>query len=256
MQTKCPHCHTVFRIAQTQLEIADGLVRCGFCKKIFHARIENELTGKDIRGDILSETRDTDSHQAQAAVATGTDQKRSTPTADDAFTADALEAQAHVKPYSAFATAAWSLAILILIATLITEYLWFNQPELLQFPQLKPITDRLCEWVDCERLQLRDAKQIELISRNVYTHPNAKDALMITTTIVNHASYAQPYPNVQIDFSDVRGELLASRRFTPEEYLQVDQTQLSLLQSGTPVTFGLEIQDPGNQAITYEFSFH
>ena len=256
MQTKCPHCHTVFRIAQTQLEMADGLVRCGFCKKIFHAQIENELTGDENRGDSLSETRETDSHQAKAVVATGTDQNRFTLTDDEAFMADALEPQAHVKPYSAFATTAWSLAILILIATLITEYLWFNQPELLQSPQLKPITDRLCEWVDCERLQMRDAKQIELVSRNVYTHPNAKDALMITTTIVNHASYAQPYPNVQIDFSDVRGELIASRRFTPGEYLQVEKMQPGLLQSGTPVTFGLEIQDPGNQAITYEFSFH
>ena len=256
MQTECPHCHTVFRIARAQLEMADGLVRCGFCKKIFHARIENELTGDENRGDILTKARRTDSQQAQAVAATGTDQTRFTSTADDASIADELVARTHVKPYSAFATAAWSLAILVLIATLITEYLWFNQPELLQHPQLKPVTARLCEWVDCERLQMRDPAQIELISRNVYTHPNEKDALMISTTIVNHASYAQPYPDVQIDFSDVRGELIASRRFAPEEYLQIDNMPVSLLQSGSPVTFGLEIQDPGNQAITYEFSFY
>lgn len=256
MQTECPHCHTVFRIAQAQLEIADGLVRCGFCKKIFHARIENELTDNEDRGDILSEIRQNDSQQAQVIAATATDQTPLTSTADNIVIADELETRSRVKPYSALATAAWSLAILVLIATLITEYLWFNQPELLQNPQLQPLTARLCEWVDCERLQMRDPAQVELISRNVYTHPNEKDALMITTTMVNHAPYAQPYPNVQIDFSDVRGELIASRRFTPEEYLQIGTMQVSQLQSGAPVTFGLEIQDPGNQAITYEFSFH
>ena len=95
-----------------------------------------------------------------------------------------------------------------------------------------------------------------MISRNIYTHPNEEEALMVSTTVVNHASYAQPYPDVQIDFSDVRGKLIASRRFRPEEYLQSEQKQEDLLQSGTPVTFGLEIRDPGKQAITYEFSFH
>jgi hypothetical protein len=105
-------------------------------------------------------------------------------------------------------------------------------------------------------MQQRDPAQIEMISRNVYTHPNASNALMVSTTLVNHASYAQPYPDVQIDFSNVRGELVASRRFEPEEYLQHDQQQPGLMQSGNPVTFGLEIRDPGQEAITYEFSFH
>ena len=238
------------------MEMADGLVRCGFCKKIFNARVENEPTANENRSGFSGETRQTDPQHARAVAAIGSDQTAFTSATDDSFVADEPEARTQVKPYSAFTTAAWSLAILVLIATLITEYLWFNQPGLLQYPQLKPITARLCEWVDCERLQMRDPAQIELISRNVYTHPNAKEALMITTTMVNHASFAQPYPDVQIDFSDVRGELVASRRFTPEEYLQIDETQVSLLQSGAPVTFGLEIQDPGNQAITYEFSFH
>jgi hypothetical protein len=95
-----------------------------------------------------------------------------------------------------------------------------------------------------------------MISRNVYTHPNAKNALMVSTTMVNHASFAQPYPDVQIDFSDVRGELIASRRFTPDEYLRTETEKLQLLPSGNAITFGLEIKDPGKDAITYEFSFH
>ena len=154
------------------------------------------------------------------------------------------------------ATVSWSLAILVLIAALAAEYIWFNQPELMLDPRLEPLTAKLCELTDCQHLQMRNPSKIEMISRNVYTHPNEKEALMVSTTLVNHASYAQPYPDVQIDFSNVRGELVASRRFIPEEYLQTDSEQLSLLQSGNPITFGLEIIDPGKEAITYEFSFH
>jgi predicted Zn finger-like uncharacterized protein len=242
MQTECPHCHTVFRIAQAQLDIADGMVRCGFCKEIFDAHAEHELPDNESQ---LAAPEDTPLHDIQQTEAPADDEKSDEPRADT-----------HANAYSTLATVAWSLAILVLITALVTEYLWFNQPELFQHERLQPVTAKLCELIDCEHLQLRDASQIEMISRNVYSHPNENNALMVSTTIVNHAPYAQPYPEVQIDFSDVRGKLIASRRFAPEEYLQTDRQQLSLLPSGTPATFGLEIKDPGNQAITYEFSFH
>lgn len=35
--TQCPHCHTTFRTSVTQLQSADGMVRCGACLKIFVA---------------------------------------------------------------------------------------------------------------------------------------------------------------------------------------------------------------------------
>ena len=200
--------------------MADGMVRCGFCKKVFNARSVNDSESQlESPEDTFHAGRDSGS-------------------------------------YSMLATVSWSLAILVLIAALAAEYIWFNEPELLQNPRLEPLTAKLCKLTDCDHLQMRDPSKIEMISRNVYTHPNEKDALMVSTTLVNHAAYAQPYPEVQIDFSNVRGELVASRRFTPEEYLQADSEQPGLLQSGNPITFGLEIVDPGTQAITYEFSFH
>lgn len=35
--TQCPHCLTVFHVSSEQLEIADGLVRCGACRQVFAA---------------------------------------------------------------------------------------------------------------------------------------------------------------------------------------------------------------------------
>ncbi|MDH5484655.1 MAG: zinc-ribbon domain-containing protein, partial [Gammaproteobacteria bacterium] len=37
MQTECPHCHTVFRVSEEQLERADAQLRCGHCLAIFTA---------------------------------------------------------------------------------------------------------------------------------------------------------------------------------------------------------------------------
>jgi hypothetical protein len=65
---------------------------------------------------------------------------------------------------------------------------------------------------------------------------------------------------MQIHFSDVRGGSVAARRFLPDEYLPKellsDTTDLPLLlEPDTNMTFTMEIQDPGKQAMTYEFDF-
>jgi hypothetical protein len=76
----------------------------------------------------------------------------------------------------------------------------------------------------------------------------------------NNSYFAQPYPVMEIDFSDIRGDTVAARRFLPTEYLphndqQIDNKQLHLLQPNTNTSFSLEVQDPGAQAMTYEFNF-
>ncbi|MEX1082543.1 MAG: MJ0042-type zinc finger domain-containing protein, partial [Halofilum sp. (in: g-proteobacteria)] len=45
MNTQCPHCHTVFRIAPAQIEAAGGRVRCSQCRTAFdaRARLQKEL---------------------------------------------------------------------------------------------------------------------------------------------------------------------------------------------------------------------
>lgn len=42
LSTQCPHCKATFRVAQDQLKLRAGLVRCGNCKEIFNG-IENLL---------------------------------------------------------------------------------------------------------------------------------------------------------------------------------------------------------------------
>ncbi len=46
--TQCPHCHTSFRTSVSQLQSADGMVRCGACLRVFAAD-DNLLPSADIR---------------------------------------------------------------------------------------------------------------------------------------------------------------------------------------------------------------
>ena len=140
------------------------------------------------------------------------------------------------------------------------EYVWFNRDQLNNIPELQAAINTLCQQVKCKNFSIRDPANIELITRNIYSHPNEKSALMVNVTMKNNAAFAQPYPVMQIDFSDIRGNIVAARRFWPKEYLaseyqQGNTEQPYLLQARTSASITLEIQDPGKQAMTYEFNF-
>lgn len=189
----------------------------------------------------------------------------------DFFDEDDDESLSHVVPEqfkhaynsdlnSFLSTFFWGIGSLLLIGTLALEYAWFNRDQLNQIPQLQAWTKELCQRFECKDISIRDPKKIELISRNVYSHPNEKNALMVNITMKNQADFAQPYPVMQIRFSDVRGGDVAARRFLPDEYLPAEilqqaTPQAKLFEAGTNMTFTMEIQDPGKQAMTYEFDF-
>jgi hypothetical protein len=163
-------------------------------------------------------------------------------------------------PHSAKSTLLWSIGILTLTATLLIEYAWFNRDQFKHVPELQTWIEKICQQVECKNAALRDPSKIELVSRNVYSHPGEKNALMVNVTMKNNANFAQPYPVMQIEFSNVRGGTVAARRFLPSEYLPVESRQAGteqrrLLLPNASSSITMEIQDPGKQAMTYEFNF-
>lgn len=300
MQTQCPHCETRFRVTETQVNIADGLVRCGVCHEIFNAfdvareddlqpslldenQSPTQQTGIDLEQTAAQETQDLhleknlsgndDAPRNDAALSASKTPASVQANKDnfDFFDETVNESLPHVVPekfrdsysaesHSVVSTLLWSIGILLLTATLLIEYVWFNREQFNQVPEVQAWINRLCQQVACNQVSMRDPARIELVSRNVYSHPNEKKALMVNVTLKNNADFAQPYPVMQIDFSDVRGGTIAARRFYPTEYLPVELQQLKTRQSpllppGTSATISMEIQDPGKQAMTYEFNF-
>ena len=298
MQTQCPHCATRFRVTESQVKTADGYVRCSVCKQVFNAidvaetdkplsplhdqkhaiddtgnpaQIDPQFPSSDMPLD--KEESDTTHHTEPETIDLNRTSASAEPHKDafDFFNEEATESLPHVVPeklkdrYASgsaplLSNLLWGAATLLLTATLFIEYAWFNRDQLNQIPQLRALSDKICQQVDCKDISMRDPSKIELISRNVYSHPNEKDALMVNVTMKNLAEFAQPFPVMQIYFSDVRGGSVAARRFFPEEYLAEEYLSDNagsplLLEPDTNMTFSMEIQDPGKQAMTYEFDF-
>ncbi len=266
MQTQCPHCDTTFRVTETQLQAADGFVRCGICNEVFNTtEAAAEITPHSSSlvqqgGDDSPPTDISDANHFNAPSANDEPDKDTF----DFFNEENNKSLPHVVPdqfrdaYSPAMSALssfslWSIAIVLLSATLILQYAWFNQDQLHKTPQLQLAFDKFCQLVKCETISIRDPENIELITRNVLSHPTEKDALLINVTLKNNAAFTQPFPVMQIDFSDIRGNTVVARRFWPNEYLSNEQP--GLLPAKTEASISLEIQDPGEQAMTYEFNF-
>lgn len=304
MQTQCPHCETRFRVTETQVNAADGYVRCSVCEEVFNAfevaeqdqlqpsllaqqafdeQPSNQLADSET-DEIISrfdptqdDTKNNDNNEAIEQAGTNETTKLNKTVSDDTqkdafdfFAEDDDEPLSHVVPEkfkqsyasdsgSFLANLLWGIGALLLTATLGMEYLWFNRDQLNQMPQLQAWTEQLCQRFECRDISMRNPAKIKLMSRNVYSHPNEKNALMIDITMKNQADFAQPYPIMQIRFSDVRGGNVAARRFLPGEYLPAEiqqaNSQQALFEPDTNISFTMEIQDPGKQAMTYEFDF-
>ena len=85
----------------------------------------------------------------------------------------------------------------------------------------------------------------------VRSHPNADNALMVDTILLNTAAFSQPFPDVVLNFSDSNGKTLAARRFKPKEYLGGELAGRTQMPVGQPVHLTLEIVDPGPDAVSY-----
>jgi hypothetical protein len=150
---------------------------------------------------------------------------------------------------------AGGLAVMLLVLLLGLQWGYFNRDTLAADASLRPVLERACSMLHC-RLPLRvDLAQLEIIDRDVRKHPQVDAALLINASIVNRAGFKQPYPVFEISFSDLAGEPVAMRRFHPREYLADSIDTAAGMTPDRPVHIVLEVRDPGDEAVSFQFGF-
>ncbi|NOP02814.1 DUF3426 domain-containing protein, partial [Klebsiella pneumoniae] len=85
--------------------------------------------------------------------------------------------------------------------------------------QYRPIFQQICPMVGCQVPTRVDIARIKSSNLVVRSHPDFKGALIVDAIIYNRAPFAQPFPLLELRFADLNGQLIASRRFKPSEYL-------------------------------------
>lgn len=262
MYAQCPKCNAIFRIATQDLTRAEGYVRCGECDEVFNAMdalraLRPEDTGETSLSRRASHGRRKNDEAPTVAPVPDVQLDAFAHDTDipSALSDDLAASQTPQAEHLIRNTLLWAGGSLLLIALLGTQYSINHRYTLYQHPSLQPLLQTLCGLAACDTPARKDTSRIELVNRNIYSHPNAQGALMITATVVNNAPYAQPYPLIGIRMSNVQGETIARRRFSPEQYLPNPEQAHNMMEPGTPVFISLEVQDPGSSALAFEFEF-
>ena len=234
MYTQCNHCNAIFRVTMKELTAAQGLLRCGECDNVFDAMKSLSQT--------LPEERRFAKLGTVAAV-------------------DLIEPVSITPPKPAKTTTPlhwnhryilWSVAV-VLTVLLLAQLLYSGRNWLAQQQTTAAFVKQLCVVIGCDINTPRDIRKINLLSRNIYSHPNTPNVLTISASIQNDANFKQTYPLIEISFLDKNNKVLALRRFPPEEYKQHFTGELMSI--GTPDELLLNITDPGEAAVSFQFRF-
>ncbi len=150
---------------------------------------------------------------------------------------------------------AWTLLNLLAAGGLLAQYASYNFAELARQDRYRPWFEAVCPQLGCSLPSKVDIAQIRSNNLIVRAHPQHPQALVVDAILYNRASFAQPFPLLEIRFADLNGQLLASRRFRPAQYLAGELAGQSQMPPHTPIRIALEILDPGPQAVNYSLNF-
>lgn len=150
----------------------------------------------------------------------------------------------------------WGLLNLLAVAALAGQYVIYHYAELARQDQYRPWFEQLCPAVGCTLPSKVDIDQIKSSNLVVRSHPEFSGALVVDAILYNRAPFSQPFPLLEMRFADINGQLIASRRFKPSEYLAGELAGQAEMPPQTPIHIALDILDPGPRAVNYSLNFH
>jgi predicted Zn finger-like uncharacterized protein len=262
MYAQCPECLSVYKLRAELLAQGRGRAACGSCATEFdlHATLVDELPQG---GFTVLKRRNPGSEIPRLnvpALHPQAEQRELFVDFDRTLRADRADAPSFAHRGRRRAPMLqrewrWPLAGVALALLLAAQFAWAERGRLLAYPQLHAFAQSACERLGCSLPAVDDRGRIALMARDVRPHPSVQHALIISATLANQAQFAQSYPVVEITLSDVDQRRIAMRRFQPDEYLGDTTAIRRGFDAGATTTFSLEVEDPGRDAVAFEFRF-
>jgi predicted Zn finger-like uncharacterized protein len=235
LTTRCPSCSTVFKVAQDQLQLAEGWVRCGRCDETFEAQ------------DALA--------QWQAEPETMAAQAPPGPTTPDELRVDWLRGSEQpgksrpAAPPNPWVTAAWAVAGSISLASLLVQAALAWHDELAHAaPILRPVLEVACVMAECRIEPTRriealtiESSQLSQLGGTVY---------QFSLTVRNRAAVDLTPPALDLVLTAQDGEVIARKALRWADFglrtrsipAQKDLNLQAHLNTGTTAVTGFTIE--------------
>ena len=144
----------------------------------------------------------------------------------------------------------WAVAAL-LVLFIPGQWLWLDRDAVAHDAVFRPVYVTLCRVVGCEVPAYNNPEQLTAGDLIVKQVPEKPGMLHMDAVIRNDSGFQQPFPDLYIRFSSMRGDAVAARRFAPSEYLAGEMTGVRIIPPQTEVRISLSVVDLGDQALVY-----
>ncbi|MES1981406.1 MAG: zinc-ribbon and DUF3426 domain-containing protein [Pseudomonadota bacterium] len=263
--TQCPQCKTHFKVSPAQLQMHNGMVRCGHCQAAFNAtehmhevpnppvapdttiapEQESELNQETAREEPQESTRELPEEsvpelpqQPSPELLEEAQQQRGPDSASAEALTTETSASAQKSTFTADSTISanqtrrthrgwWILGCLLLLIMLLAQAAYFFRVELAaRLPGLKPALISYCKLLHCSVPLPHQADLMSIESSELeVADPAQANVITLNAILRNHADYAQAYPNLELALTDAADKVVARRIFVPAEYLAPENNE-------------------------------
>ena len=145
----------------------------------------------------------------------------------------------------------WLTGALTMMLALVIQVGYFKFDSWSRHPEYRPAYAFTCQLIGCKLPAIQDISLMNTQHFMVRLHPEVEQALYIDTLLVNNAPYQQPFPDLNLVFTGLENQIIASRRFQPKEYLAGELAGAEVMPLKVPIHIAFEIVNPGAEAVSY-----
>ena len=245
--TRCPNCTSVFKVTPQHLQMQEGNVRCGHCLQIFNsfsdlATLQEEVDAdKPLELSIESEEakRDTQNEVLAAEVLDTTKAG-----GQDSYTFDAIQLPR--------VSRVWGLINICILVILVGQAIYLYRAELSIFsPSVRPYLEQYCEILNCKIPILQQTKLLSIESSDMQKEAAQEGVATLIVMIRNQATFPQLFPSLELTLTDTKDKALASRIFSPGEYLKKNGQLLDSIGPDKEISVTLKIDSGDLNAAGY-----
>lgn len=244
--TRCPICHTAFRVQTSQLAAQSGTVRCGKCGGVF-----NGVAG------LVEEDGD-----EQLAIGPSPQLGLFDPGRQASASASAASAPARpvpeflaAEPRSRRATWLWALAVVLGVLILSGQVAHRFRAELAASnATARDALVALCQPLGCDVSLPRHPELMSIDASELQADQRRDGIIILTASIRNRARFAQAYPALELTLTDENDYPVLRRILAPRDYLELPRAAELLHQgisAGSETALRVYLDTSHTRAIGY-----
>ena len=274
LTTRCPYCHTQFRVTPHQLALRDGTVRCGTCREIFNGETylseraaltdtvastyaEDDTAGRitllDL-GPLNGRAAPNESNMQEEldalskAIADLQNKPWNEPASAELSNADEEETEAaepgfvHEARQRQRTGRAWTILLMLCIPLLLIAltaqlgYLFRNEIAA-RSPEAARYMRAACRRIGCTITLPAQIEALSIESRQLQALPDQANHFELVVLLRNISSTSQTWPALDLQLNDATGQAEIRKIFMPSEFLKSSE-----IRAGIPAASEREIR--------------